>query len=487
MKNFLEKHLNKINIGLIVLITIAPLLLCFNSSLWFDEAYSVGIARQPWGNLFVSTINDVHPVLYYVLLKIYSLIFGTSVIALRIFSVIPIVLLAIFSFVKIRKEFGDKVSFYFNLILLLLPVTMHYGSQIRMYSLAMLFVTITAVYAYLAYKNNKKKDWVIFAISSICSAYTHYFALFTIGIINLVLLFYIIREKKELLKRWFIYGAIQIVCYIPGAVIFIMQSTRVANGFWISVNYPDIITQIIEFFFLDSINSGLPSIFGLFILIYMILRVHKLYLEDKKKIRPVTVALTVCGIVILVTLLISFKRAVFIPRYMLPMLGLFIFALAYVLSVEKSRIIKIVVVGGLLVLTIWNGVTLWNKSYSEDNEKPIEAIQSEVQPNDIFVYTTIGPSSSVAIDFSNNKQYFYNKDNWTVEKAYGAFAPQMKVVNNLDEIENYTGRIWVIDAGDTNMYDYINDMEGTTVLKEKEEYYHPFSGDTFIISLFEKK
>ena len=70
MKNFIEKHLNKINIGLIVLIAIAPLLLCFNSSLWFDEAYSVGIAKQPWGNLFISTINDVHPILYYVLLRI---------------------------------------------------------------------------------------------------------------------------------------------------------------------------------------------------------------------------------------------------------------------------------------------------------------------------------------------------------------------------------------------------------------------------------
>ena len=171
MKNFIEKHLNKINIVLIVLIAIAPLLLCFNSSLWFDEAYSVGIANQPWGNLFISTINDVHPILYYVLLKIYSLICGTSVIALRIFSVIPIVLLAVFSFVKIRKEFGNKVSFYFNLVLLLLPVTMHYGSQIRMYSLSMLFVTITAVYAYLAYKNNNKKDWIIFAIASI--VHTH--------------------------------------------------------------------------------------------------------------------------------------------------------------------------------------------------------------------------------------------------------------------------------------------------------------------------
>ena len=486
MKKFIEKNLNKFNIGLIVLIAIAPLLLCFNSNLWFDEAYSVGLVRQPWENLFISAINDVHPILYYVLLKLYSLIFGNSVIALRIFSVIPVVILAIFSFVKIRKEFGDRVSFYFNLLLLILPVTMHYGSQIRMYSLAMLFVVITAVYAYLAYKNNKKKDWVIFAIASICSAYTHYFALFTIGIINILLLFFIIKEKKELKKRWFIYAVIQIILYIPGILIFLLQATRVAGGFWISVNYPDIITQIIEFFFLDSINSGLPSIFGLFIVIYMILRVHKLYLEDRKKIRPVTIALTTAGLVILVTLLISFVRAVFIPRYMLPMLGLFIFAFAYVLSIEKSRLIKIIICAGLISLTIWNGITLWNKSYSAENKVPIDAVKSEIQPNDIFVYTTVGPSSTMALEFKDNQQYFYNKDNWTVEKAYGAFAPQMKIINTLEEIENYTGRIWVIDDGNTNMYDYINEMEGTTLIKEQENYYHPFSGDTFKIALFQK-
>ena len=127
-----------------------------------------------------------------------------------------------------------------------------------------------------------------------------------------------------------------------------MQATRVSKGFWISVNYPEIITQIIEFFFLDCINSGYPAVFGLFIVIYMILRVHKLYLEDKKKIRPVTIALTTCGLVILVTLLVSLKRAVFIPRYMLPMLGLFIFAFAYILAVEKSRIIKIIIIIGLI-------------------------------------------------------------------------------------------------------------------------------------------
>lgn len=492
MENILKKHSKIINIALVVLIGIVPLLAAFNSNLWFDEAYSVGLANQPWGNLFVSAINDVHPVLYYVLLKLYSLICGTSVIALRIFSIIPIVILAIFTATKLKKQFGEKISFYFLIVLLLLPVTMHYGSQIRMYSWAMLFVTLTAFYAYKAFKYNEKKHWIIFVIFSILSAYTHHFALFTIGVINLVLLFYVIRKKKELLKRWFIYGVLQIVLFIPGLIIFIMQSTRVASGFWISVNFPDIFGQIIQFFFQDSITSdnsilkAIPSIFALFIVIYMILRVHKLYIEDKEKIRPATITLSVCGIVVLVTLLVSLVRAVFIPRYMLPMLGLLIFAFAYVLSVEKTRVIKTIILVGLLILTVWNGVCLMQKSYSEENNKPMELIESELQEGDIFVYSNVGPSSSVAIKFKDNKQYFYNAGHWTVEKAYGAFAPQMTTIEDLTEIENHTGRIWVIDDGSSNMYDIMKEMEGTKVLKEVQEFYHPFSGDTFKISLFEK-
>ena len=487
MENILKKHSKIINIALVVLSAIIPLLAAFHSNLWFDEAYSVGLANQPWGNLFVSAINDVHPILYYVLLKLYSLVCGTSVIALRIFSVIPIVLLAIFVATKVKKEFGEKVSFYFLLVLLLLPVTMHYGSQIRMYSLSMLFVTVTAFYAYKAFKYNEKRYWIIFAIFSILSAYTHYFALFTIGIINLVLLFYIIRKKKELVKRWFIYGILQIFLYIPGLIIFIMQSTRVASGFWISVNYPDIFGQIIEFFFQDSIVSGIPSVIGLLVVIYMILRVHKLYIEDKEKIRPVTIALTTCGLVVVITLLISFVRAIFIPRYMLPMLGLFIFAFAYVLSLEKGKIIKILIFLALIVLCVWNGATLLNKSYTEENNKPIELIANELQEGDIFVYSNVGPSSSVAIKFKDNKQYFYNVGHWTVEKAYGAFAPQMTTIEDLTEIENYSGRIWVVDDASTNLYDEIKDMKGTEIIKDKQEFYYPYSGETFKISLFEKK
>ena len=62
----------------------------------------------------------------------------------------------------------------------------------------------------------------------------------------------------------------------------------------------------------------------------------------------------------------------------------------------------------------------------------------------------------------------------------------MTTIEDLTEIENHTGRIWVIDDGSSNMYDIMKEMEGTKVLKEVQEFYHPFSGDTFKISLFEK-
>ena len=144
---------NKIRIAhffVIALTVLIPIIGVFNPNLWFDEAYSVGLAKQDWNTLFVAAIDDVHPVLYYVLLKIFTSIPGNSLVTFRIFSVIPIIALSIMSYTHISKKFGEKTGLAFAFILLFLPVTFHYGAQIRMYSWAMLFVAITAYYAYAA-------------------------------------------------------------------------------------------------------------------------------------------------------------------------------------------------------------------------------------------------------------------------------------------------------------------------------------------------
>lgn len=45
----MEKHIKKLHLGLIALTCLLPLIAVFNSNLWFDEAYSVGLVNQNWG------------------------------------------------------------------------------------------------------------------------------------------------------------------------------------------------------------------------------------------------------------------------------------------------------------------------------------------------------------------------------------------------------------------------------------------------------
>lgn len=81
-----------IHIGIIITGIIFLGLCAFHSSLWFDESYSVAIAKHGFGEIWKITGNDVHPALYYWFLHIVYLIFGSNVLAFRLFSVLATVI-----------------------------------------------------------------------------------------------------------------------------------------------------------------------------------------------------------------------------------------------------------------------------------------------------------------------------------------------------------------------------------------------------------
>lgn len=69
-------------------------------SLWTDEIFSLNAARLPWAAMFERLVIDkVHPPLFYVLLKLWILIGGQSLLWLKLFpfltalvSIIPLYL-----------------------------------------------------------------------------------------------------------------------------------------------------------------------------------------------------------------------------------------------------------------------------------------------------------------------------------------------------------------------------------------------------------
>src|SRR5688572_20559441 len=57
-------------------------------ALWHDEAFSALYLRYSWGEMMHRIGLDVHPPLYYWVLRIWSYVFGSSLLSLRSLSIL---------------------------------------------------------------------------------------------------------------------------------------------------------------------------------------------------------------------------------------------------------------------------------------------------------------------------------------------------------------------------------------------------------------
>lgn len=280
------KKIKKIHIAIIVAGIVFNIISIFHPNLWFDEAYSVGIASKSFTEIWRIGSYDVHPVLYYWILHIIYLItnwlgmsLNGTIIAYRVFSAICMSILGILGYTHIRKDFGERTGVFFSFFTYFLPITCIYTAEIRMYSLAILLVTVLAIYAYRIGKNietSNAKNWVIFGLSSLCAIYTHYYGLMGAGLINLGLFLYLIREKrvKDIITI-VILGVLQLLAYIPWILCLLSQMKVVSDGYWIEFEFPETLFQLTGAHF----SGNMPGVIGFIpvipMYIYLFYRVYK--------------------------------------------------------------------------------------------------------------------------------------------------------------------------------------------------------------------
>ena len=135
-KNILEpkSKIKYVHITIIILGIIFISIPIFHQNLWFDESYSVGIASTSFADIWNIGSNDVHPVLYYWILHIFYLLFGSNLYIYRIISMLPLAMLGIMGYTYVRKTFGEKVGFLFSFFVLFMPISSVYAGEIRMYT-----------------------------------------------------------------------------------------------------------------------------------------------------------------------------------------------------------------------------------------------------------------------------------------------------------------------------------------------------------------
>lgn len=485
--------LNQWHIAVIVIGIIFVSLGAFHSNLWFDESYSVGLARHTFGEIWSIGGHDVHPILYYWMLRIVYLITGGTIMAYRIFSVIPIAIMIILGYTHIRKDFGEKTGFIFSFLSAFLPEMAQYAIEIRMYSWAILAVTILAIYAYRLTKEDNTKNWIIFGLSSLASIYLHYYGLMAAGLINVFLLIYlIVKRRKKGIIFIISFGILQGLAYLPWLVNFATQLSNVSSGYWIGFSFPktpmELLSSQLAGYVKTSDYTGLlvPTVLALELYAYIIYKTYK-YAKAKEDLNSFKWSVMVYFAVILAAIIITalIKTSILYYRYLFVITGLYIFAVSFILGKEENKIEIVAILSVIAILGVYNNIVMMKDNYDYSNQEPIKYLNENVKEGDTIVYADFGGGSVVAVQFADNQVYFYNADNWGVEEAYKAFGPNYEVKVTKDFIDNCSNRVWFVDNIYNSVADEVFEGKGYNKVSEKEfsTKYHDYS---YKIVLLEK-
>lgn len=514
LKNIIEKA-NKVpearwfHILLIVIGTIFILLGAFHTEVWFDEAYTIALLQHDYTEIIQIDIGDVHPVLYYLLLKTFTLLFGNSILVCRLFSVLAGILMGVIGFSHIRKDFGAKVGLVYTFLAFFLPCMSVYGTEIRMYSWTMLFTTFSGIYAYRIIKDNKVKNWALFAISSLVTAHCHYYGLVSVAIINGLLFLHIVfskemyktegKTKKKYLIVFFITALVEVLGYLPWLPIFLKQATAVSESYWIPLNLSDTVMAPLGVQFYGRLPIQITVVYTISMYAYLIYQIICAK-KQKQNLSLICNCLLVHFILFFGMLIVTIiVKPIMYYRYMLITTGILMFPFAYFIANSQKKhqkVISCLIVIITLTLSIYNNILVMKRNYDASNKSEVEYVKEqyaklkeELEGKDnqdvIILYQDIFHGTNIHVQMPEYNWYLYYIDPTHNEKAYENFSPPIKLTFDEDFLEKYQGKLIIIDQGSLEWYNEIADKYQIKQL-ERKSIYVSYSEKTYEIITAEK-
>lgn len=300
-------------------------------NIWFDENYSIILAKQPVLDLVRLTGVDAHPPLYYLLLKFWGHIFGWSELAVRslsaLFSALTVGVIALL----LRQLFNARVALVSLPFLILAPFWLRYGYEVRMYALAGL---IGALGSWALIKAMKAKDerrwWILYGVLVAAGMYTLYMTA-VVWLAHFVWL--VIYHRRRFWRQpWFWAYVGAGLLFLPYLQTFIYQYNNSALpgvGQLLNLTHiGELISMVLVYTPEWSVDKwlafGLMCFMGLMVYLYDRVR-HQMNNEERRSLGfLLCLAVVPTGFFILVALIKT--DDFFLPRYLVQAI-LFVYAL----------------------------------------------------------------------------------------------------------------------------------------------------------------
>lgn len=205
----------------------------FDNNFWGDETYTIRMARMSLSAMVKETAADVHPPLYYAIVKLFGSIFGHSGVVYHLASFVPYVFVVVTALTVVKKWFGSEAAGILVLCASFLETAITYNVEVRMYSWGALFLLSAFLALYGILQNNRKRDYVYFMLFALAGAYTHYYCLISVAFFYLVLIGWAIVKKGTYFKRTLVTCIVTVAVYFPWFIVLLQTFGRtVGGGFW---------------------------------------------------------------------------------------------------------------------------------------------------------------------------------------------------------------------------------------------------------------
>ena len=425
-----ERHFVWVVGGAALVFAALSLSIGLNQSVWFDEAYSIMLAKQPAVQLVHLTALDTHPPFYYLLLKGWATLFGWSELALRSLSVLAAVLAVVFAGLTARRMFGARVALMALPFIVLAPFLIRYGFEIRMYALATLIGMMATYVLVRAWQTRPGRDqWMLYVVYATLVAlgmYTLYY-LAVLWVAHFAWLAWMsFKEKRPLKERlrasWLLAYLASIALFLPWLPAFLSQLN---NGALAAISQPLTIENLagivsFEFLYRPSWQLGaflsLVTVGIIALLAYLSVRGFK---AVSSKQRPYLVLLAWYMLVpVVIVALVSILRPMYVERYLAHVAigGMLYIGVIVALTYDKaSRGIKTASVALLFVMAmgVMQLANMGNYNFQRLQKPMVKEAAAAVQQCAQGT-TVLAADPYVAIELAyylpDCQIYFYSKD-----------------------------------------------------------------------------
>jgi uncharacterized membrane protein len=288
-------------------------------SLRLDEAQSLWQTSRSFGDIFSTVAGDVHVPLYHLILRVWRLYVGNSVVFARLLSLVFYVASIPALYVLGKFAYNRRVALFAAFLLAVSPFMNWYGNEIRMYTLFTFFVIVNQYFFLRIFKDEEPSDhvWAGYIITALLGVFSHYFFFLNLLAEAVFFLLQYKRFPSGSFRRLIFSGVVVVGAFAPWAWYVLRLGTA---GFQEPVlalpSSVDLFNAFAQFLFgfqNDNINTIFLSLWPIVVILGIV------SLRRTRKVRDETGYF-------LMTLLLSFAVAflgsfviapVFVSRYLI--------------------------------------------------------------------------------------------------------------------------------------------------------------------------